>query len=83
MIINPDSQQRIDGLKVANLELAAINAELKAREQKYRRLFESMMDAYVSVDMAGRILETNRSYQTMLGYSEDELKTFTYIDLTP
>ncbi|MEI6788679.1 MAG: PAS domain S-box protein [bacterium] len=79
----PNNQKRIDDLEIANLELAAINAELKASEQKYRRLFESMMDAYVSVDMAGHILETNHSYQTMLGYSEAELKSLTYSDLTP
>ena len=79
----PDNQKQMGDLETANLELAAINTELKASEQKYRRLFESMMDAYVSVDMAGRILETNRSYQTMLGYSEAELKSLTYLDLTP
>ena len=72
--------KRQDDLVVANQELAAANAKLLATEQQYRRLFESMMDAYVRVDMAGRIQETNRPYQTLLGYSEAELKTLTYID---
>jgi two-component system cell cycle sensor histidine kinase/response regulator CckA len=79
----PDSQKRMGDLEATNLEMAAMNAELKASEQKYRRLFESMMDAYVSVDMDGHILETNHSYQTMLGYSEAELRSLTYSDLTP
>ncbi len=56
---------------------------LQESEQKYRRLHETMMDAFVSVDMTGRIQETNLAYQAMLGYSEEELRRLTYLDLTP
>ena len=56
---------------------------LRESETKYRRLYESMMDAFCHVDMAGRILEANRAYQAMVGYSEKELRRLTYIDLTP
>jgi PAS domain S-box-containing protein len=56
---------------------------LKTSEAKYRRLHESMTDAFVGVDLAGRILECNVAYQTMLGYTEDELRRLTYMDLTP
>ena len=56
---------------------------LKRSEVKYRRLHESMTDAFVRVDMAGRIREANRAYLEMLGYSEDELRHMTYRDLTP
>ena len=56
---------------------------MQENEAKYRRLHESMTDAFVSVDMAGNILECNRSYQAMLGYSEEELRRLTYVDLTP
>ena len=56
---------------------------LLASESKYRRLYESMRDAFVCVDMNGRILEFNRAYQEMLGYEPDELIALTYKDLTP
>ena len=56
---------------------------LRESEAKYRRLHESIMDAFARVDMAGRILEVNRAYQSMLGYSEEELRRLTYNDLTP
>jgi PAS domain S-box-containing protein len=56
---------------------------LRQSEAKYRRLHESMMDAFVIVDMNGYIQECNQTYQTMLGYTEDELRRLTYIDLTP
>jgi PAS domain S-box-containing protein len=56
---------------------------LRKSEAKYRRLHETMMDAFVSVDMTGRIQEANRSYRDILGYSEEELRQLTYRDLTP
>ena len=42
-----------------------------------------MRDAYVAVDMTGRILDTNQAYCVMLGYSGEELCKLTYTDLTP
>lgn len=58
-------------------------AALRASEAKYRRLHETMRDAFVKVDMEGRIIEFNRAYQEMLGYDEQELAALTYMDLTP
>jgi len=52
-------------------------------EARYRRLHESMMDAFVRVSMDGWIQESNRAYQEMLGYTGEELLRFTYLDLTP
>src|SRR3990172_5910275 len=42
-----------------------------------------MLDGFVSVDMSGKILEFNRSYQKMTGYSHSELYSMTIWDLTP
>ncbi len=52
-------------------------------EAKYRGLFDSMMDGFVLVDMEGHILESNEAYRSMLGYSAEELKRKTYVELTP
>ncbi|MHB0956300.1 MAG: PAS domain S-box protein [Pirellulaceae bacterium] len=56
---------------------------LTASESRYRRLHESMRDAFAMVDLDGRILESNRSFQEMLGYEPEELSALTYKDLTP
>ena len=56
---------------------------LKASEARYRNLYESMIDAYDSVDMDGRILECNPAFELMLGYSAEELHQLTYKDITP
>ncbi len=52
-------------------------------EAHYRQLHESMRDAYVRVDMDGRIREFNDAYRSLVGYAADELKGMTYRELTP
>jgi PAS domain S-box-containing protein len=49
----------------------------------YRKLFESMTDGLVSVDMDDRIQESNSAYRNMLGYSEEELRRLTRREITP
>lgn len=56
---------------------------LRESERRYRNLYDSMMDAFVRVDMDGCILEYNRSFREMLGYSDEELAEMTYLDITP
>ena len=56
---------------------------LQRSDQKFRRLYDSMMDAFVVVDMTGQIQEFNSMYQALLGYSEAELRQMTYVELTP
>ncbi|RJX25960.1 MAG: response regulator [Desulfurivibrio sp.] len=56
---------------------------LRRSEARYRRLHESMRDAFVVVDMEGRLLEWNKAYRSMLGYTDAELLRMTYMDLTP
>ena len=56
---------------------------LRHSETKYRRLHQSMREAHASVDMDGRLLEFNPAYVEMLGYTEEELRSMTYRDLTP
>ena len=61
------------------------NAEetLRLSEARYRSLYEGMMDAYISVEMDGRIRYFNQAYQNMVGYQAEELRQLTYQDLTP
>jgi PAS domain S-box-containing protein len=56
---------------------------LRVSEAKYRRLYDSMMDAYARVDMTGNIKEYNEVFQNMLGYEPEEITALTYKDLTP
>jgi PAS domain S-box-containing protein len=53
---------------------------LRKSEQRLR-LF--MRDAFVGVDLAGRIQDFNPAYQQMIGYKEEELFRLTYTEITP
>lgn len=54
-----------------------------SQESDFHRLYEEMRDAFVIVDMQGRIRAFNRAYQELTGYSRAELMKKTYRDLTP
>ncbi|MBU4296014.1 MAG: response regulator [Desulfobulbaceae bacterium] len=56
---------------------------LRRSEANYRRLHDSMTDAFVVVDMEGRLLEWNKVYRSMLGYPDEELRQLSHMDLTP
>jgi PAS domain S-box-containing protein len=56
---------------------------LRKSEEKYRNLYESMMDAFVSLDMEGNIIGFNKQYLNMVGYSEDGIKGYKFTDFTP
>ncbi len=56
---------------------------LDLSERKYHTLYGTMRDAFVSVDMSGKIIECNDAYRAMLGYTEEELRALTYRDITP
>jgi PAS domain S-box-containing protein len=58
-------------------------ALIREKEEKYKRLYESMTDAIGIVSLDGRLLEFNPAYKEMLGYSDEELVTKRYQDLTP
>jgi len=56
---------------------------LRASEARYRKLYDSMMDAFVSVSLDGTIWECNEALLAMLGYERDEIRRLTYRDITP
>jgi PAS domain S-box-containing protein len=57
--------------------------KLRKNEEKYRKLYESMRDAYVRTDMKGRIVEFNKHFSEMLGYTPDEIRGLKWTDITP
>jgi PAS domain S-box-containing protein len=47
--------------------------ELDMSEERFRSIFESVTLGIKVLDLDGNILQTNQSFQNMLGYAEDEL----------
>jgi PAS domain S-box-containing protein len=70
-------------LRVEVAEHTAAEEALRVSEVKYRRLHESLMDAFASIDMEGRIKDCNEAFRKMLGYAPGETALLTYKDITP
>lgn len=54
---------------------------LEQSEKKYRQLHQSLMDAYLKVNMNGQIEDFNETFVNLSGYSGDELPRLFYSDL--
>ena len=65
------------------LESRQLKEAIKKSELLFSLLYENMMDALVSVDMSGKILQFNNVFRTMLGYEAEELLSKTFLDITP
>ena len=57
--------------------------ELRSTGNKYRRLYENMMDGFVRIDMQGNFKEFNSCFRDMLGYTDAELLQLAHLDITP
>jgi PAS domain S-box-containing protein len=57
-------------------------AALQSSELRFRAAFESAATGMMLVDLNGHILQTNHPATEMLGYSEPELRTHTFMDFT-
>ncbi len=52
-------------------------------EKRYRKLHQNMIDGFVLANMQGFIIDSNKAYRELVGYSIEELGKITYKDLTP
>jgi PAS domain S-box-containing protein len=68
---------------VLNLtEQAAAQEALRQSEERYRNLVESSAVGIVQLDSEGRFLEANGRFSEITGYSLDELRQLTFLDIT-
>ncbi|MGZ3579635.1 MAG: PAS domain S-box protein [Syntrophales bacterium] len=56
---------------------------LRESEIKYRGLYEFTQDGIVMTDIKGNVVECNRAYSDMLGYTREEIIGLTYQQTTP
>ncbi|XHH10019.1 MAG: PAS domain S-box protein [Candidatus Bathyarchaeia archaeon] len=52
-------------------------------EMKYRRVYETSQDGIIARNLKGRMIDCNRAYAKMLGYSKRELKDSSYTQVLP
>ena len=66
----------------AEFDLRQLLKLLKSREEYFRSIFENSPLAIIELDEELRYLSANRAYFELTGYTEEELKTLTMLDLT-
>jgi PAS domain S-box-containing protein len=55
---------------------------LQKSEERWRTVFENSAIGVALTDLGGRFLATNFAFQKMLGYTDEELGTLTFLELT-
>src|ERR1700730_15018351 len=55
---------------------------LRKSEERWRSVFENTAIGVALTDLNGRFLATNQVYQTIVGYTEEELRALYFLDLT-
>jgi PAS domain S-box-containing protein len=80
-VIN-DISFALDSIETVKKKQEAEDA-LEKSEARYRRLHESMTDCFAQTTMSGEIVDVNRSFLEMLGYTDDEVGKLRYQDITP
>src|SRR5467141_3608501 len=70
------------GTAIDLTEQAQARIELETSEERWRSVFENSAIGVALSDLNGRFLATNHVYQTIVGYTEEELRTVNFLDLT-
>ena len=55
---------------------------LRKSEERWRSVFENSAIGVALTDLNGRFLATNHVYQTIVGYTEEELRALSFLDIT-
>jgi PAS domain S-box-containing protein len=55
---------------------------LRKSEERWRSVFENSAIGVAVTDLNGRFLATNHVYQTIVGYTEEELRAVNFLDVT-
>ena len=55
---------------------------LRKSEERWRSVFENSAIGVALTDLNGRFLATNRVFQAMVGYTEEELRAVSFLDVT-
>jgi PAS domain S-box-containing protein len=55
---------------------------LRKSEERWRSVFENSAIGVALTDLNGRFMAVNRAYEEMVGYTEEELRTLSFLEIT-
>jgi len=79
---NEDLAELAQQVVISRQELQRSLEALRASEERWRAIFENSAVGIVVTNPEGSFTATNRAYQQMVGYSDDELRGLSYPDIT-
>src|SRR5580704_13249921 len=63
-------------------ERKQVEEALRNSEERWRSVYENSAVGVALTDLNGRFLAVNRAYEEMLGYTEEELRKLTFLEIT-
>src|SRR6202451_939205 len=76
------ARQSEEGLREVIEDRKRAEEALRNSEERWRSVFENSAIGVALTDLNGRFLATNHVFQAMVGYTEEELRALTFLDLT-
>src|SRR5690349_23923677 len=65
-----------------NAERGPTEEALRKSEERWRSVFENSAIGVALTDLNGRFLATNPTFQKMIAYTESELQTLSFLEIT-
>ncbi|MGA9770662.1 MAG: PAS domain S-box protein [Blastocatellia bacterium] len=75
-------QRTNEVLQIEITEHLRSESERRKSEERWQAVFANSAVGITLTDLDGRFMAANTAYQKMLGYSEDELRALTFLDIT-
>ncbi|MGD2092566.1 MAG: PAS domain S-box protein [Candidatus Aminicenantes bacterium] len=72
----------VEQLKKENHERKRFEEALKESEQLFRSVFEAAPHGISIITSEGKFLNVNKTFYNLLGYSKDDLKLISFLDIT-
>jgi len=79
---NEELRREIAERKLAETLLSQSHAQAVRSEEKWRSVFENSAVGVALADLNGRFIGTNPVFQKMVGYTDDELRQLTFLEIT-
>jgi PAS domain S-box-containing protein len=73
---------RKENPRLSEHALDEAHAQVTRSKERWRAVFENSVIGVALTDLNGQFVATNPAYQRMLGYTDEELQQFCFLDLT-
>src|SRR5580692_4257999 len=78
----PHGPERLTGMMMDVTTRKVAETALKESEERFRQVFENSAAGMVISDASGQILRANKSFCDLVGFSEDELRERSILEIT-